>query len=405
MPGSSPSTTKLGFGLAALVASAQVLALAPGPRNDAFSLDTVAARGRRVFDPAVERSRLLGKYETTEDGNGVGNARKRAAEQHGSVAIEVLDDGSSFQVPTVIGNQTLNLIFDTGSSDLWVYSNATPPNQSRGHHVYVPSSSAQALPGLSWSIKYSSGISVNGTVYADTVKAGPVVAVGQAVEAATNVPYDVDADGIMGLASGAINTVRPAKQKTFFETVLPTLGRKLFAASFRPQGPGRWDFGFLDPAEHKGEIRYANVFLPFRHWKTVAGRYSVGDGPLSGADATIGNVTFDSGSELLYLPDAVVDAYYARVDGFKLTYGGYPSFPCNGTLPDLHFQVGDGINLTVPGGNMNFGVIDRFNHLCTGAVAKLGIMKSSVLGNVFFKNYYVVHSFEDGVPKLGFGSR
>ncbi|KAG5926863.1 hypothetical protein E4U42_002853 [Claviceps africana] len=387
------------FGLAAIAASSQALALAPG----AFSVDTLASRGPRLFDTAVERSRLLSKYETTDDEHG--SAVKRSAQQHGSVIIEASDDGSSYLVPTVIGNQTLNLIYDTGSADLWVYSNATLPNESRGHNVYVPSSSASSLPGYSWSIKYSSGISVNGTVYTDTVKAGPVVATKQAVEAAVRVPYDVDADGIMGLASGAINQVQPVKQTTFFETILPTLPKKVFAASFQTKGPGSWDFGFLDPAKYKGEIRYANVLLPFKHWRTVAGQYSVGDGPLSGPGATIGNVTFDSGSELLYLPDAVVDAYYARVEGFQLTFGGFPAFPCGSTLPDLHFQVGDGINLTVPGANLNMGHIDRTSNRCTAAVTNLGIMKSSVLGNVFFKNYYVVHSFEDGVPKLGFGSR
>ncbi|KAG5999386.1 hypothetical protein E4U54_001880 [Claviceps lovelessii] len=390
---------KLAFGLTALASSAQALA-PPPPQGAGFSVDVLAARGPRLFDPAVERNRLMSKFPTTNEKLQTRESRQ----QQGSVGIVAIDDGSSFEVPTVIGNETFNLIFDTGSADLWLFSDKSPKNQNQGHPVYVPSHSSHLLSNYTFNIKYASGASVNGTVYTDTVKVGPVVAKKQAVQAALNVPYAIDADGILGLASGGINTVQPVKQKTFFETVLPTLSKRVFAADFRVNSTGSWDFGYLNETKYTGNISYVNVVLPFKHWTMVAGQYSVGDGPLSATNDTLDKLIIDSGSSLLYLPDPAVKAYYSQVPGFKMSFGGVPEFPCNATLPDFHFKVDD-LTLTVPGKNINFGIVDRFNKLCTGAITGKLSLKYAVLGNIFMQNYYIVHSYEGEVPKLGFGSR
>ncbi|KAG5980798.1 hypothetical protein E4U43_006700, partial [Claviceps pusilla] len=352
--------------------------------GDGFSVDVLAARGPRLFDPAVERNRLMSKFPTTNQKLQTRESRK----QQGSVGIVAIDDGSSFEVPTVIGNETFNLIFDTGSADLWVFLGQVAKDQNQGHPIYVPSDSSNLLSNYNFSIKYASGASVNGTVYTDTVKVGPVVAEKQAVQAALNVPYAIDADGILGLASGGINTVQLVKQKTFFETVLPTLSKRVFAADFRVNSTGSWDFGYLNETKYKGDINHVNVVLPFKHWTMVAGQYSVGDGPLSATSDTLDKLIVDSGSSLLYLPDPAVKAYYNQVPGFKMSFGGV-----------------DDLTLTVPGKNINFGIIDRFKNLCTGAITGKLNLKYAVLGNIFMQNYNVVHSYEGEVPKLGFGSR
>ncbi|KAG5976341.1 hypothetical protein E4U55_007355 [Claviceps digitariae] len=402
MLGSDRSAMKLGFGLAALASSAQALVL--GSRGGAFSVDAIPVRAPRMFDPVAERNRLMSKYPTTELLENNDDQKRALGDQHGSVLIQTLDDGSSFESPTVIGNQTFNMIYDTGSADLWVYSDQSPASQNQGHPLYVPTSSAHLLQNHTFSIKYAGGASVNGTVYTDTVQAGPLVAHNQAVQAALNIPVAIDSDGILGLAPGVINTVQPVKQKTLFETLLPTLPQKVFAANFQAKGPGSWDFGFIDHSKFTGNLSYVPVVLPFKHWTLTAGQYSVGNGPLSATNDTLGNVIVDSGSSLIYLPDPVVKAYYNQVPGFKLSYGGVPEFPCNATLPDLHFKAGDDLTLTVPGQDINFGVVDPTRDLCTGAVATRLNMKYAVLGSVFMRNYYVVHSLEDDVPKLGFGS-
>ncbi|KAK0384430.1 hypothetical protein NLU13_8516 [Sarocladium strictum] len=349
-------------------------------QGSAFSVDAITPDDPTQFDPAAEMQRLWAKFPTTGD--------------HGSVKVNPSSNGLSYFVPTVIGNQTFNLIFDTGSADLWVYSNESSPYQSLDHPTYVPTSSAEFLPNYNWSIKYAFGQSVSGVVFRDTVKAGPLTAHKQAVQAATVIPFEFDSDGILGLAFSAINTVQPVKQKTLFETLMPTLKKKLFAANFRGDGkPSTWDFGYIDRSKFKGDITWAPVVGGQKYWSVDVGSYAVGDGSFTGSNETVGQVIIDSGTSLVYLPTQVVKDYYSHIEGYVEQEGGTYTYPCNSSIPDFRFEVADTV-LSIPGST----------GLCAGAINTQLNMKYSVLGNIFMKNYYIIHSREESTPKVGFAS-
>jgi aspergillopepsin I len=116
-----------------------------------------------------------------------------------------------------------------------------------GHAVYNPSTSGKRLAGETWSISYGDGSGASGVVYADKVVVGGVTATSQAVEAATSVSaqfqQDTDNDGLLGLAFSSINTVSPDQQKTFFDTVRPSLKTQLFTADLKAGKAGTYDFG------------------------------------------------------------------------------------------------------------------------------------------------------------------
>lgn len=131
------------------------------------------------------------------------------------------------------------LNFDTGSSDLWVFSSETPTNQQGGQKLYEieKSSTATKLDNHTWSIHYGDGSRSSGNVYLDTVSVGGVNVFQQAVESATFVSAsfvsDAASSGLLGLGFDSINTVTPKKQKTFISNALESLEMGLFTANLK----------------------------------------------------------------------------------------------------------------------------------------------------------------------------
>lgn len=159
----------------------------------------------------------------------------------GSAAAIPEEYDVEYLTPVQIGTppQTLNLDFDTGSADLWVYSSATPASDVNGQEVYNPgaSNTSSKLQGSTWDISYGDGSSSSGHVYYDNVTVGGLSVYPMAVEAADDVSAeftaDSDIDGLLGLAFGKLNTVSPKKQKTFFEAARPTLDKYVFTADLK----------------------------------------------------------------------------------------------------------------------------------------------------------------------------
>ncbi|KAH0406192.1 acid protease, partial [Aureobasidium melanogenum] len=159
-----------------------------------------------------------------------------ADDETGEVAATPADNGAEYLSPVTIGGQKLNLNFDTGSSDLWVFSTALSSSEIGQHSAFNPSksSSYQELQGYSFSLSYGDGSGAAGVVGTDTVDIGGATVTRQAIELATSVSSafvsDADSDGLVGLAFSNLNSVSPTPQKTFFDNIMSELAQPVFTA-------------------------------------------------------------------------------------------------------------------------------------------------------------------------------
>lgn len=168
-------------------------------------------------------------------GNGTGTGSDPTKPPPGVGDLEYLAEVDIGSPP-----QKLFLDFDTGSSDLWVFSSETPSTQVNGQKTYdiKSSSSAKQLDGATWNIKYGDGSSCSGDVYLDQVTIGGLTVKQQAVESAKTVSDQFSKgspqmSGLLGLALDQINTVKPTQQKTWFSNIKDSLKAPLFTANLK----------------------------------------------------------------------------------------------------------------------------------------------------------------------------
>jgi aspergillopepsin I len=302
--------------------------------------------------------------------------------------------------------QVLNLDFDTGSSDLWVFSTETASREVAGQKLYNPSSSSSAkrISGATWKISYGDGSSSSGDVFTDVVTIGGLTVKSQAVESAKQVSseftQDTASSGLLGLAFSTLNTVQPTQQKTFFDNAASSLSQKVFTADLKHNAPGTYNFGFIDSSLHTGSIAYTPVDSSQGFWGFTASGYAVGSGAVN--RQSISGIA-DTGTTLLLLPNSVVRAYYSQVRGAQDSQevGGYV-FPCSAAMPDFKFAVA-GTTITVPGEFINFQPVDETGQTCFGGLQSSGDIGINIFGDVALKSAFVV--FDGGNNRLGWATK
>ncbi|KAH8897581.1 Asp-domain-containing protein [Thozetella sp. PMI_491] len=404
--------------VAALLATDGLAAVVPNPRRSASTSTSgnsrsVYAKRNPSFTPSGPHSlakAALKFGKSVPNDTAVAVARINAALKKratGSAANTPTSFDSEYLTPVSIGTpaQEFNLDFDTGSSDLWVFSTELPTKEVSGQTRYDPTSSTTAtqLQGSKWSITYGDGSSSSGNVFTDTVTIGGLTVTNQAVEPAQTVSSaftsDSDSDGLLGLAFSTLNTVTPTSQKTFYDSASSNLDSNLFTVDLQHSANGTYNFGFIDNAAFTGGISYVPVDSSKGFWTFTASGFSVGS---TSSTTSITGIA-DTGTTLLLLPDAVVNAYYKQVSGaaYSTSQGGV-TFSCSATLPDFSFTVGNN-SITVPGTFINYAPVDTSGTTCYGGIQSDSSVGFSIFGDVALKAAFVV--FDGGAKQLGWASK
>ncbi|KAI0880570.1 acid protease [Annulohypoxylon maeteangense] len=306
--------------------------------------------------------------------------------------------------PVNIGGQTLNLDFDSGSSDLWVFNTQLSKTATQGHQVYDPTQSKTfaLMQGASFQISYGDGSGAAGNVGTDTVNIGGATVTNQAIEMATAVSSsfvkDTANNGLLGLAFSQLNTVQPAQQKTFFDNVKSSLAEPLFTADLRPQAAGAYEFGRVDTSKFTGAMTWVPVNTTAGFWQFTSQSFAVNGGTPQTSTAGAQAIA-DTGTTLLLADAAVAKGYYAQVQGAvnDQQQGGF-TFPCDATLPDLQLDVG-GTMATVKGADIKFAQVDA--QTCFGGL-QATTAGLQVYGDIFFKSNFI--AFNGGNNTLGFAA-
>lgn len=312
-----------------------------------------------------------------------------AAGGQGSVVANPQEQDVAYLCEVEIGGQKLNLDFDTGSADLWVFSSELSASVTNGHDIYNPSksSSSKVVQGASWNITYGDGSGASGNVYTDDVTVGGITVKGQTVELAKQVSsqfsQDTDNDGLLGLAFSSINTVTPNPATTWFDTGRQQglFDQNVFTVDLKHNAPGTYDFGFIDPSKHTGDIVYTSINNAQGFWEFTGTGYGVGNNFKQQSIDAIA----DTGTTLLLMDDAIVADYYSNVQGATNSQqqGGYV-FDCSTTLPDFSLGIGAG-KAVIPGSLMSLGAVSQGSSQCFGGIQSNSGIGLSIYGDIFLK--------------------
>jgi len=342
--------------------------------------------------------------------------------ESGEVTADDQQNDSEYLCPVQIGTpaQTLMLDFDTGSSDLWVWSTSLPASTTKGatgHTIFNPkqSSTFKKSAGSKWKISYGDSSSASGTVGTDTISIGGLTITNQAIELATTLSSQFQqgaGDGLLGLAWGSINTVTPKPVQTPVENMITEdaipKASELFTvnlgswrdAAEPDKGESFYTFGFIDQSVLTAagtEIQYTPIDNSQGFWMFDSTSATVNGTTITQSGNT---AIADTGTTLALVADATCSAIYAAIPGstYDQTQQGW-TFPSSTTadqLPVVTFAVGDN-QFAVQKEDLGFA--DAGNGMVYGGIQSRGSMTFDILGDTFLKGIYAV--FDQGNTRFG----
>jgi len=295
--------------------------------------------------------------------------------------------------------QNFNVIFDTGSANLWV------PNHKVGlvgllkHKYDASKSSTYVKNDTEFKIMYGSG-PVSGVWSEDTVTMGGLPAKNQAFAQVENagglgLAYGIGKfDGILGLGWDSISV---DGVKTPFHNLVDSgaLAAPVFAFYLGDNQPGALMLGGVDKSHYTGEFTYVPL-VSEDYWSIKLDDMKVGTESMSSTTKAI----VDSGTSLLAGPVDDVTKIAAKVGAKKITNAEF-SIDCNAAAPDLTF--------TIAGKDYTFAKKDyiiQSGSTCLFAVTGINVPAPRgplwILGDVFMRKYYTV--FDWGNKRLGFAT-
>ncbi|NXA94354.1 PEPA protein, partial [Melanocharis versteri] len=315
-----------------------------------------------------------------------------AAKYFPGIAVEPLenymDDEYFGTISIGTPPQEFTVVFDTGSSNLWVPSVFCSSPACRNHNRFNPEESSTFLStNDTLFIAYGTG-SMTGVLGYDTVNVAGINVRNQIFGLAETEPgdffYYTPFDGILGLAfpSIASSGATPVFDNMMIENLVD---RNLFSVylSRDSQGGSFVLFGAIDPFYTTKGISWIPVSAE-TYWQITMESVSVNGAPVacsSGCQAIV-----DTGTTLLAVPIPALRTLLRRLGASS---SGEISCEAASRLPDLIFHI-HGRYFPVP----PRAYVLRSNGYCTLGLQGMDVPTEEgelwILGDVFIREYYVI---------------
>uniref|UniRef100_A0A8C3T0F4 pepsin A n=1 Tax=Chelydra serpentina TaxID=8475 RepID=A0A8C3T0F4_CHESE len=294
--------------------------------------------------------------------------------------------------------QDFTVIFDTGSSNLWVPSVYCSSEACTNHNKFNPSdSSTYEATSQSLSIQYGTG-SMTGILAYDTVQVGGIVDTKQIFGLSETEPgstfYYAPFDGILGLAfpSIASSGATPVFDNMMNEGLVSQDLFSVYLSSDEQSGSFVM-FGGIDSSYYSGSLNWIPLSSE-TYWEITMDSITIDGETIACSNSC--QAIIDTGTSLLAGPStgiSNIDSYIGASDG---------TISCSdmSSLPNIIFTI-NGIEFPVPASAY---IIDSGS--CTSGFESIDVSTSSgelwILGDVFIRQYYVV--FDRANNQVGLAS-
>jgi len=311
--------------------------------------------------------------------------------------------------------QDFQVVYDTGSSNLWVPSATCPKTDvaCQTHSQYNHNDSSTYVPnGEKFSIEYGSG-SLVGFLSEDTVGVGSFVVVNQTFAEATSEPGITFAvakfDGILGLAFQLISVdkVVPVYYNMQTQGLLEENLFSFWLSQTAGANPGgELIFGGTNPARYTGSISYVPLSQD-TYWEFRMADFQV-NGVSQGwcTNSTGCAAICDSGTSVITGPKDNINALNKELGAIVIRITGEGVFPdCKKALagPDVQIIL-NGVTFVLTPNDYVLQETSGPETVCISGFLGLDVPPPEgplyILGDVFIATYYAIFDF--GNKQVGF---
>jgi hypothetical protein len=266
--------------------------------------------------------------------------------------------------------QNFQVIFDTGSANLWVASKGCTSSNCKGHPQYDSSASSDyVVNGTTFDIEYGSG-ACTGFLSQDTLQVGGLTLPEQIFSEITDASgmgagYKLGKfDGILGLAFDELAVCGDPNDGGYIPNCVPTpfsrlastgvIDEAVFSFYLGGLGPdfpanmtgvaGELTLGGIDDSYFEGELAYVPVSKP-GYWQITTDKVAI-NGVEFTTDATKEAIV-DSGTSMIVGPPDAMDQIADALGAKKMKSTGEYIVGCRKDLPNIDITIG-GVEYSIP---------------------------------------------------------